>query len=315
MLLTPSSTSKQWPLWTQINDSEAIINTTENKKANNISETEFTSQDLLESEIKEIAKEILESNEVKEKLKWIQLNGIDTKIPNIGNYDLWSTIRDEYKKIMKYYRRFHEGRTDSFDIFKKTLNDIADKGIFSEEFEKYSNTIEEAATSKNKKKFIARTKPIAEMLTIARITSRKTIANIRYENNKEKNLYLKEWSPRNYDITENDWYNDGIFVPKNTIEAHIEYYAPKENEDQITKVILEGFQIIKWYLFQHPECPWVLMSSRLIYSIIKEKPRIAERVWIKNRTTSIDEKAKHATTFIDRETFLNQKTIPTIQPL
>jgi hypothetical protein len=140
-------------------------------------------------------------------------------------------------------------------------------------------------------------------LTIARITSRKDVANIRYKNNKEKNNYFKEWNPWNYEIIENDRYSENIFVPKNTIEVHIEHYSPKEHENWINKVFLEWIQLIKSYISEHPECPWVLMDSRLIYSIIKDKPNIAERIWLTEKNTSIDEKERNATAFIDRDKF------------
>ncbi len=299
MILIPT----WWPEWKCPNEKLGnILDNTKKEEIENLSDQEPTSNDILEMNIREIAQEILESDEMKWRLKWIERKGMDTKIPNIGNYDLWSTIRDEYKKIMKQYRRFHEGRSDSFKIFKKTLEDIADKGIFSEEFKKYSETIEKEA-KKNRKRFIARSKNLAKLLTIARITSRKDIANIRYKNNKEKNNYFKEWSPWNYEIIENDRYSENIFVPKNTIEAHIEHYSPKEYEDWINKVFLEWIQLIKSYIAEHPECPWVLMGSRLIYSIIKDKPNIAERIWLTEKNTSIDEKERHATAFIDRDTF------------
>lgn len=298
------SIPKSWQEWIWTNENlENILDTTKKEEIENLSNQEPTSNDILDMNIKEIAQEILESDEIRWKLKWIELKDMDTKIPNIGNYNLWSTIRDEYKKIMKQYNRLHEGRSDSFKIFKKTLEDIADKGIFTEECKKYSNTIEDAA-SRNRRRFIVRAKPLAKLLTMVRINSRKEIANIRYKNNKEKNMYLKEWSPWNYDTIENDKYIDNIFVPKNTIEVHIEYYSPKENEDWTTKVLLEWLQLIKSYILSHPECPWILMSSRLIYSIIKEKPNMAKRIWLNERNTYINEKEKHATAFIDRDIFL-----------
>lgn len=301
MILTP----KAWWDESQTNNSlENITNTTKEEIAY-LSNKELTSNEVLDKNIEEIANEILALEEIQPKLQKVPLQGMDTKIPNIGNYDLWSAIRDEYKKIMKQYRRFREGRLNSFKLFKKTLEDMADKGIFSEEFKKYSRTIEDA-TSKNKRKFIARAKPLAKLLTIVRINSRKEIANIRYENNKEKNMYLKEWSPWNYEIIENDGYIDNTFVPKNTIEAHIEYYSPREHESWITKVLLEWIQLIKSYILSHPECPWVLMSSRLIYSIIKDKPNLAKRIWLNEKNTYINEKEKHATAFIDRNIFLKE---------
>lgn len=261
------------------------------------------------------AENILSSSIVKKELLKVKRQWTETKIPNIGNYDLWSTIRDEFRKITKIYRKYREWEKEAFEIFKNDLKNLIDEGFLRDSLEKHYKEIEDAAGQKNIKKFILRARPLVESLVLIRIIDREKMSQIRNNKHWDKFIAFKEWNPIHYDIIWKDEDKNGVFVPKNSIEIHIEWV-----EKKITKSLLESFWLIRKYLEEHTECPGIFMHSWLVYLIMidshdKQKNNIAKRFWLNESNTKLDQKTKLWRSFVKRDIFLANQTKKTISQL
>lgn len=260
--------------------------------------------ELVETLTGDIIEDVLSLSTVQEKLERIDIQWGATRIPNIGNYNLGSTIQNEYKNIIKCYKTYHEGKISRTSHFKEILKKLWEEGRYTQKMEFYYQTIERVITEQPLKKFLIRAKPLITSLVVTRIIARDIIANIRYNEAKEECTLFKEGNPTNYEIIQEDCDIEEIFVPKNSINIHILNFW----KEGVVKKLLEGVGLIKDYLERHQDCPWFFVESWLLYSFIKHQPNITKRMWLNEQNLQIDEKSKTAKAFVSRETFLSAQS-------